>query len=70
MHKQPRPALWSLFRTMEVLRTLRANNSEAHILALGVLPRGWDDPWHVYVWPSMYRCGSGTGQSIRSARPC
>jgi hypothetical protein len=40
-----------------VLRTLRANNSDARIVALGVLPRGWDDPWHVYVWPSMYRGG-------------
>lgn len=44
-------------RTVGVLRTLRANNTDARVVALAVLPRGWTDPWHVYDWPSMYKGG-------------
>jgi hypothetical protein len=40
-----------------VLRYLRENNPEAQIVALGVLPRGWTDAWHVWDWPSMYSGG-------------
>ena len=40
-----------------MLRTLRANNTEARIVALAVFPRGYTDAWHVYDWPSMYKGG-------------
>jgi len=44
-------------RTLEVLKLLRERNSDAKIIALAVLPRGWTDAWHVYEWPSMYKRG-------------
>ena len=50
-----------------MLRTLRANNSDARVVALAVFPRGWTDQWHVYDWPSMYKGGI---DSLNRQPPC
>ena len=40
-----------------VLAHLRRANPRAHLLVLGIIPRGWTDAAHVYSWPSMYAPG-------------
>lgn len=40
-----------------MLNHLRRANPKTQLLVLGILPRGWNDAAHVYVWPSMYAPG-------------
>ncbi|EIE19806.1 hypothetical protein COCSUDRAFT_58535 [Coccomyxa subellipsoidea C-169] len=41
-------------RTLDVLRFLRDSNPSSQVIAMGILPRGWEDEARRYTWPSRY----------------
>ncbi len=37
-----------------MLRFLRDSNPSSQVIAMGILPRGWEDEARRYTWPSRY----------------